>query len=61
MVFYFVLSSLIRTFAAAKGASGGIGRRARLRIWCFTTCRFESYLAHKNMIVGIAQLVRVSP
>ena len=25
-----------------------IGRRARLRIWCFATCRFESYRAHKK-------------
>ena len=28
-------------------ACGEIGRRARLRIWCFATCRFESYQAHK--------------
>ena len=27
-------------------ACGGIGRRARLRIWCLATCRFESYQAH---------------
>ena len=27
-------------------ACGEIGRRARLRIWCFATCRFESYHAH---------------
>ena len=29
-----------------KCACGGIGRRARLRIWCLATCRFESYQAH---------------
>ena len=27
-------------------ACGEIGRRARLRIWCRETCRFESYQAH---------------
>ena len=27
-------------------ACGEIGRRARLRIWCSDTCRFESYQAH---------------
>ena len=26
--------------------SGGIGRRARFRCVCFTTCRFESCLGH---------------
>src|SRR5205807_5629870 len=25
-----------------KGQGGGIGRRARLRIWCRKACRFES-------------------
>ena len=30
-------------------ACGEIGRRARLRIWCFATCRFESYHAHDWM------------
>ncbi len=30
----------------AKCACGGIGRRARLRIWCLATCRFESCQAH---------------
>ena len=29
-------------------ACGEIGRRARLRIWCRETCRFESYQAHHN-------------
>lgn len=29
-----------------KCACGGIGRRARLRIWCLATCRFESCQAH---------------
>ena len=28
-------------------ACGVIGSRARLRIWCRETCRFESYHAHK--------------
>ena len=27
---------------------GVIGSRARLRIWCLATCRFESYQPHKN-------------
>ena len=31
---------------ARPRARGEIGRRARLRIWCFATCRFESYRAH---------------
>ena len=49
----FVLLSTFRNFAAAYEkrvsicACGGIGRRARLRIWCLTTCRFESCQAHK--------------
>ena len=29
-------------------ACGEIGRRARLRIWWFMPCRFESYQAHHN-------------
>ncbi len=29
-------------------ACGEIGRRARLRIWCFATCRFESCQAHES-------------
>ena len=37
-------------FCQPKGANdcacGEIGRRARLRIWCSDTCRFESYQAH---------------
>ena len=40
-------SHLIRFFVPLQRilhecACGGIGRRARLRIWCLTTCRFES-------------------
>jgi hypothetical protein len=27
---------------------GEIGRHARLRIWCLTVCRFESYYPHKK-------------
>ena len=30
-------------------ACGEIGRRARLRIWCSDTCRFESYQAHSAL------------
>ena len=30
------------------GACGGIGRRARLRIWYLAMCRFESCQAHKR-------------
>ena len=33
-------------FLQKKSACGEIGRRARLRIWCRETCRFESYQAH---------------
>ena len=29
-------------------ACGGIGRHARLRIWCSDACRFESYQAYKR-------------
>lgn len=40
-----------RTFRAC----GEIGRRARLRIWWFMPCRFESYQAHfcKSQVVDI--------
>ena len=44
---------IFSTFASPFGvatnkscACGEIGRRARLRIWCSDTCRFESYQAH---------------
>ena len=51
---YFFLRSVCTIFAKDKActafdtlcACGEIGRRARLRIWCFATCRFESYQAH---------------
>ena len=33
-------------FLQSKCACGEIGIRARLRIWCRETCRFESYQAH---------------
>ena len=33
-------------FLQLKCACGEIGIRARLRIWCRETCRFESYQAH---------------
>ncbi len=33
-------------FAPALSASGGIGRHARLRIWCRKACGFESRLAY---------------
>ena len=33
-------------------ACGEIGRRARLRIWCRETCRFESYQAHHFISSG---------
>ena len=40
-------SKIYTTFALVNSrACGEIGRRARLRIWCFATCRFESYHAH---------------
>ena len=45
-----IFSVFCHTFAPVKAknsrACGEIGRRARLRIWCFATCRFESYHAH---------------
>ena len=28
-------------------ACGGIGRHARLRIWCSDACKFESYQAYR--------------
>ena len=34
-------------------ACGEIGRRARLRIWCLATCRFESYQAHKGREISL--------
>ena len=56
--FYFVQSNFCITFASVfkpntflKSACGGIGRRARLRIWCLTTCRFESYQAHERRLL----------
>ena len=38
------------TFASQmrSRACGVIGSRARLRIWCRETCRFESYQAHEK-------------
>ena len=33
-------------------ACGVIGSHARLRIWCFTACRFESYQAHFHDIAS---------
>ena len=39
-----------------KGACGEIGRRARLRIWCRETCRFESYQAHPELLTVPPQL-----
>ena len=33
-------------FASDKCACGGIGRHARLRIWCREACKFESYQAY---------------
>ena len=52
---YFFLHSVCTIFARQKQkwqfapcACGEIGRRARLRIWCFATCRFESYQAHNR-------------
>ena len=44
-----IIQKKYTTFAQNKKterACGEIGRRARLRIWCFATCRFESYQAH---------------
>ena len=41
----------MRTFASQmrnSRACGVIGSRARLRIWCRETCRFESYQAHEK-------------
>ncbi len=41
-------------FEMLKCPGGGIGRRARFRCVCFTTCRFESCLGH-----GIQNLLNV--
>ena len=35
-----------------EAACGEIGRHARLRIWCFAACRFESYQAHRKRILN---------
>ena len=40
--------SIIFAVANCDCACGEIGRRARLRIWCSDTCRFESYQAHRK-------------
>ncbi len=37
-------------------ACGEIGRRARLRIWCCETCRFESYHAHFEQRLPTSEL-----
>ena len=38
---------------ASVCACGVIGSRARLRIWCRETCRFESYQAHKKKDMAV--------
>ena len=43
---FFVISKYYSYLCIRFCACGEIGRRARLRIWCFATCRFESYQAH---------------
>ena len=40
-------------------ACGEIGRRARLRIWCRETCRFESYQAH--VLLNVRNVLRNVP
>ena len=40
--------SIIFAVVNCDCACGEIGRRARLRIWCSDTCRFESYQAHRD-------------
>ena len=61
--FLFVSSESLRTFAPSKRlivcheaarmrACGGIGRHARLRIWCREACRFESYQAYKQHVIS---------
>ena len=37
-------------------ACGGIGRHARLRIWCREACRFESYQAYEAKAFGVRHL-----
>ena len=44
---FFVISKYYSYLCIRFCACGEIGRRARLRIWCFATCRFESYQAHR--------------
>ena len=41
-------------------ACGEIGRRARLRIWCLATCRFESYQAHKGREISLPFFISLS-
>ena len=42
-------------------ACGEIGRRARLRIWWFRPCRFESYQAHRCSFTKKATTYTASP
>ena len=42
-------------------ACGEIGRRARLRIWWFRPCRFESYQAHRCSFTKKATTYSASP
>ena len=41
------LNDLRNLETAVKASNKEGGHRARLRIWCLATCRFESYRAHK--------------
>ena len=44
-------------FLQLKCACGEIGIRARLRIWCRETCRFESYQAHSFLTTPLLTIV----
>ena len=45
-------------FLQLKCACGEIGIRARLRIWCRKTCRFESYQAHSFSTTPLLTMIK---
>ena len=48
-LFFFGVWTKKCNFAPDICACGGIGRHARLRIWCREACKFESYQAYTHV------------
>ena len=48
-------------FHVSKSESGGIGRRARLRIWYRKVWGFESPLSHHNETTAMSHSLELSP